>query len=69
MTMIFFTEYSTGYVLKKAGRYPWDYSQAPLNINGLIRLDYAPCWFALGLLYEQILSHSSANDQPISPSA
>jgi len=69
MTMIFFTEYSTGYVLKKAGRCPWDYSQAPLNINGLIRLDYAPCWFALGLLYEQILSHSSANDQPISPSA
>ena len=55
MTMIFLAEYSTGYVLKKGGRCPWDYSHAPLNINGLVRLDYAPCWFTLGLLYDGIL--------------
>ncbi|MBQ6876480.1 MAG: hypothetical protein IJN46_09665 [Lachnospiraceae bacterium] len=56
MTMIFLTEYSTGFLLKKANRCPWDYSDAPLNINGLIRLDYAPCWFALGLFYEGLMS-------------
>ena len=60
MTMIFLTEYSTGYVLKKAGRCPWDYSHAPLNINGLVRLDYAPCWFGAGLLFERILKKHSA---------
>jgi len=56
MTMIFLAEYSTGFLLKKANRCPWDYSDAPLNINGLIRLDYAPCWFALGLFYEGLMS-------------
>lgn len=60
MTMIFLAEYSTGFLLKKADRCPWDYSSAPLNINGLIRLDYAPCWFALGLFYENILSRSDS---------
>ena len=56
MIMIFLAEYSTGFLLKKANRCPWDYSDAPLNINGLIRLDYAPCWFALGLFYEALMS-------------
>ena len=56
MTMIFLTEYSTGALLRKADRCPWDYSHAPLNIDGLIRLDYAPCWFALGLFYDRLLS-------------
>lgn len=55
MTLIFLTEYSTGFLLKKVNRCPWDYSDAPLNVNGLIRLDYAPCWFALGLFYERLL--------------
>ena len=51
--LIFFTEYCTGWLLRKAGRCPWDYSQAKLNVNGLIRLDFAPFWFALGLFFEQ----------------
>ena len=55
MIMIFLAEYSTGFLLKKADRCPWDYSDSPLNVNGLIRLDYAPCWFALGLFYEGLL--------------
>lgn len=62
MTMIFLAEYSTGFLLKKAGRCPWDYSEAPLNINGLVRLDYAPCWFALGLFYESLLSRTDGTD-------
>ena len=52
---IFFTEYVTGSFLRRLGRCPWDYKKAPSNINGLIRLDYAPLWFSTGLLYEKIL--------------
>ena len=33
---------------------PWDYSQCRANIHGLIRLDFAPLWFAVGLLFEQL---------------
>lgn len=53
---IFATEYGTGYLLKRRNLCPWDYSKCPANINGLIRLDYAPVWFATGLLYEKILT-------------
>lgn len=53
---IFFGEYLTGSFLKKYNACPWDYSYAPLNINGLIRLDYAPYWFGAGLFFEKILS-------------
>lgn len=53
---IFATEYTTGYLLKKHDMCPWDYSEEPTNIDGLIRLDYAPVWFATGLLYENILN-------------
>ncbi|MCI5938032.1 MAG: putative ABC transporter permease [Eubacterium sp.] len=53
---IFLTEYSTGSLLKKIGCCPWDYSKAKANYKGLVRFDYAPLWFAVGLLYEKILS-------------
>ncbi|MDO5337112.1 MAG: hypothetical protein Q4E89_06580 [Eubacteriales bacterium] len=56
---IFFTEYTTGSMLKKHNMCPWDYSKAPLNYKGLIRLDYAPVWFVTGLLYEKILGDLS----------
>ena len=46
---IFLTEYISGSLLKKKGICPWDYSGTPLNIGGLIRLDYAPFWFGAGL--------------------
>lgn len=52
---IFFTEYLTGKFLRRFDRCPWDYSNAPLNVNGLIRLDFAPLWFGTGLLYEKLL--------------
>ncbi len=51
----FLTEYTTGRILRAKNRCPWDYSGAPLNIDGLIRLDFAPLWFGTGLLYEKIL--------------
>ncbi len=54
---IFLTEYSTGSFLKKKGCCPWDYSEAKSNIDGIVRLDYAPVWFLVGLLYERSLVH------------
>ena len=52
---IFITEFLTGSLLKKNGCCPWDYSNAKLNIKGVIRLDYFPVWFIAGLFYENIL--------------
>ena len=58
MCGIYLAEYLTGSALRKWGRCPWDYSKAKHNIRGLIRLDYAPLWFATGLLYEKLLTSS-----------
>ena len=55
MAGIFGTEYVTGRLLQKHQACPWDYSKARFNVRGVIRLDYAPIWFVLGLIYERIL--------------
>ncbi len=54
--LLFFTiEYLTGWLLRfLVGASPWNYAGAALQIDGLIRLDYAPVWFLLGLLYEKL---------------
>ncbi len=52
---IFTAEYLTGSFLRKFEACPWDYSNAKLNVKGLIRLDYAPLWFGAGILFEKIL--------------
>lgn len=57
-TCIFCTEFLTGTLLKKKGCCPWDYSKAKTNFKGLIRLDFAPLWFLVGLLYEKVLTDS-----------
>lgn len=54
--LIFIAEFCTGTLLKLKKACPWDYSKAKLNIGGVIRLDYAPCWFFTGLLYETVLA-------------
>lgn len=54
MVLIFVAEYASGAWLRAKGMCPWDYSGRNSNINGLIRLDFAPLWFATGLLFEQI---------------
>src|SRR5690554_7384281 len=52
---IFAVEYATGWLIRQAvGQSPWDYTGAPLALGALIRLDYAPAWFVLGLLYERL---------------
>lgn len=54
MLIIFALEYATGWLVKAlTGHYVWYYS-SPLAIRGLIRLDYAPAWFALGLFFEKL---------------
>ena len=53
---IFACEYTSGMLLKKHHLCPWDYSQSPVNINGVIRLDYAPFWLFAGLLFERIVT-------------
>ena len=58
---IFSCEYLTGSILKKHRLCPWDYSKSPFNINGLIRLDYAPFWLLAGLIFEHILINNHKN--------
>ena len=53
---IFATEYATGSILKALNICPWNYEHAKYNINGLIRLDYAPAWFTVGLIFEKMLN-------------
>ncbi len=52
--LIFAMEYFSGTLLRAYGMCPWDYTGRQSNINGLIRLDFAPLWFGTGLLFEQI---------------
>lgn len=56
---IYMAEYTTGMMLKKKNRCPWDYSKSKYNVNGVIRLDYAPLWFLVGLMYEKILCRNN----------
>lgn len=48
-------EYATGSVLRRSiGDAPWDYSDAALNVDGLVRLDYLPLWAVAGLAAERL---------------
>ena len=51
---IFAGEYITGMLLKKADICPWDYTHTRYSVQGVIRLDYAPVWFAAGLIFERM---------------
>ena len=52
---IFTVEYLSGSYLKAHHKCPWDYSRSRYNINGVIRIDYAPYWFMTGLLFERMI--------------
>lgn len=60
MSMIFSTEYLVGKILRHRSLCPWDYSRCRWNLSQVIRLDYAPCWFAAGLLFERLLGSSAS---------
>lgn len=53
---IFLGEYISGTILRRYDACPWDYSRSPWNLQGVIRLDYAPVWFLVGLLFERRLT-------------
>lgn len=55
MSMIFSAEYLTGRLLSRHKLCPWNYGRSRWNIGKVIRLDFAPCWFAAGLLFERLL--------------
>lgn len=57
--LIFTVEFFSGKILQKIHACPWDYSKAHFNLKGLIRLDYAPLWYMVGLFYEKILNKST----------
>ncbi|MCI8409638.1 MAG: hypothetical protein HFJ09_10295 [Lachnospiraceae bacterium] len=57
-SLIFLVEYVSGSILRIFHACPWNYSHAKLQVHGLIRLDFAPLWFAVGLLYEKILTEN-----------
>ncbi len=53
--LCFALEYAVGWALRRVtGRCPWDYSYARWSVDGLIRLDYLPLWFCLGLVMERL---------------
>lgn len=53
---IFGAEYASGHLLAKHDLCPWNYNRHHWHINGLIRIDFFPFWFAAGLLFEHLLT-------------
>jgi uncharacterized membrane protein len=54
---IYSIEYGSGFALRRLlGVCPWDYRDNGLNMDGLIRLDYAPYWLAAALAFEPVRS-------------
>lgn len=64
MSMIFSAEYLSGRFLSRHKLCPWDYGKCRWNVNRLIRLDFAPCWFGAGLLFEKIMSAHKTGKPP-----
>ncbi len=61
MSLIFAVEYWSGLVLRRMDMTVWDYYASPLNIRGVIRIDYAPVWFGTGLMYEFMFRELKGN--------
>jgi len=68
--VIYGAEYGSGWALRKVlGRCPWDYGGTGRDIHGLVRWDYAPAWYALGLLFEPVRDALASTASAPSPSA
>lgn len=53
LILIWAMEYGSGFFLREVlGVTPWNYV-GKYSIDGLVRLDYGPAWFAAGLLFEK----------------
>jgi uncharacterized membrane protein len=54
---IYSIEYGSGLLLRRLlGVCPWDYEDRGVNVDGLIRLDFAPFWFGAALAFEPVRS-------------
>lgn len=54
MILIFSIEYITGWIIRDiVGVVPWTYTNR-YSVDNLIRLDYAPAWFFVGLMFEKL---------------
>ena len=58
MSLIYSAEFLTGKLLASRQICPWDYGRSRWHVGRVIRIDYAPFWFAAGLLFERLLSSS-----------
>ena len=65
MSLIFSAEYLSGTLLRKKELCPWDYSRSKWNIGRVIRLDYAPLWFLVGLFYEKVTLPQSKHTEAL----
>lgn len=54
MVLIYTGEYLAGTFLMSRGICPWDYSQWPDHIDGVIRFAFIPFWFITGLIFEAV---------------
>lgn len=61
MSLIFAVEYWSGLLLLHMNIEVWNYLASPLNIRGVIRMDYAPVWFSAGLFYEFMFKRLKGN--------
>ena len=57
--LIFAAEFFSGKFLKRHNICPWDYVKNRWQIGRVIRLDFFPCWFVVGLIYEKLLNTRS----------
>ncbi len=57
VAILYAVEYTTGWILRKIlGACPWEagYQDKQWSVHGLIRLDYAPVWALLCLIFESL---------------
>ncbi len=55
VALVYLVEYTWGWLLRRTtGQCPWDYGPARWAVNGLIRLDYLPCWLAACWMFERL---------------
>lgn len=53
VVVIYAAEAASGWLLRRVlGVCPWDYGRKGWSLGGLVRLDYAPAWYLLGLMFE-----------------
>lgn len=62
--LIFTGEFLTGMWLNRREICPWNYERSRWNLCRVIRLDYAPCWFITGLLFERLLRENDPSLRP-----